>query len=174
MGPSGRFASQHGAYRSCSRSKFTQGNRLGEFYGLCDRTGWPKKDPVVFLLWGSPAQKKADMLHNPNHLVLKAPHPSPLSAYRGFFGCRHFSKTNEFLEKNGLEPIDWQIENIWNCLHKFVFSVYINTTIYSEIIANLFLTNLYIGFIIVLCLNRGNMPFWNANGVYFGGNRWKN
>ena len=71
-----------------------------------------KPEPVAFLLWGSPAQKKADMLHNPNHLVLKAPHPSPLSAYRGFFGCRHFSKTNEFLEKNGLEPIDWQIENI--------------------------------------------------------------
>ncbi|MBR4581402.1 MAG: uracil-DNA glycosylase [Lachnospiraceae bacterium] len=71
-----------------------------------------KPEPVVFLLWGSHAQKKAEMLHNPNHLVLKAPHPSPLSAYRGFFGCRHFSQTNEFLEKNGLSPIDWQIENI--------------------------------------------------------------
>ena len=71
-----------------------------------------KEEPVVFLLWGTPAQKKAEMLHNPNHLVLKAPHPSPLSAYRGFFGCRHFSKTNEFLKAHGLEPIDWQIENI--------------------------------------------------------------
>ena len=71
-----------------------------------------KKEPVVFLLWGSPAQKKEAMLHNPNHLVLKAPHPSPLSAYRGFFGCRHFSKTNEFLASHGQTPIDWQIENI--------------------------------------------------------------
>lgn len=68
--------------------------------------------PIVYLLWGSPAQKKAQMLNNPKHLILKAPHPSPLSAYRGFFGCHHFSKTNEFLKANGLEPIDWQIENV--------------------------------------------------------------
>ncbi len=67
--------------------------------------------PMVFLLWGRPAQMKKSMLHNPKHLILEAPHPSPLSAYRGFFGCRHFSKTNEFLEANGLTPIDWQIEN---------------------------------------------------------------
>ena len=66
--------------------------------------------PIVFLLWGAPAQKKKQMLHNPKHLILEAPHPSPLSAYRGFFGCRHFSKTNAFLESNGLTPIDWQIE----------------------------------------------------------------
>ncbi len=68
--------------------------------------------PIVFMLWGSPAQRKAYMLNNPKHLVLKAPHPSPLSAYRGFFGCRHFSKANEFLTANGETPIDWQIENI--------------------------------------------------------------
>ena len=68
--------------------------------------------PIVFILWGSPAQKKAQMLNNPKHLILKAPHPSPLSAYRGFFGRRPFSQTNEFLVKNGLEPIDWQIENV--------------------------------------------------------------
>ena len=67
--------------------------------------------PVVFLLWGRPAQQKKAMLNNPRHLILEAPHPSPLSAYRGFFGCQHFSKTNEFLKQNGLEPIDWQIEN---------------------------------------------------------------
>ena len=67
--------------------------------------------PIVFLLWGRPAQMKKSMLTNPKHLILEAPHPSPLSAYRGFFGCRHFSKTNEFLIQNGLEPIDWQIEN---------------------------------------------------------------
>ncbi len=68
--------------------------------------------PIVFLLWGRPAQMKAKMLNNPNHLVLTAPHPSPLSAYRGFFGCKHFSKTNQFLEAHHLPPIDWQIENI--------------------------------------------------------------
>ena len=68
--------------------------------------------PIVYLLWGKPAQMKKNMLNNPKHLILEAPHPSPLSAYRGFFGCQHFSKTNEFLKINGLEPIDWQIENI--------------------------------------------------------------
>ena len=68
--------------------------------------------PIVFLLWGSPAQRKAAMLNNPNHLILKAPHPSPLSAYRGFFGCGHFVQTNRFLTEHGLTPIDWQIENI--------------------------------------------------------------
>ena len=68
--------------------------------------------PIVFILWGAPAQRKAAMLNNPRHLILKAPHPSPLSAYRGFFGSKPFSKTNAFLEKNSIEPIDWQIENI--------------------------------------------------------------
>ena len=71
-----------------------------------------KDEPVVYMLWGRPAQMKRSMLNNPKHLVLTAPHPSPLSAYRGFFGCKHFSKANEFLKANGIEPIDWQIENI--------------------------------------------------------------
>lgn len=68
--------------------------------------------PIVYFLWGRPAQNKASMLTNPKHLILKAPHPSPLSAYRGFFGCRHFSQANAFLQENGIDPIDWQIENI--------------------------------------------------------------
>jgi len=68
--------------------------------------------PIVYFLWGRPAGNKAAMLSNPGHLVLKAPHPSPLSAYRGFFGCGHFSRANAFLQDKGLEPIDWQIENI--------------------------------------------------------------
>ncbi len=68
--------------------------------------------PIVYMLWGRPAQSKLPMLTNPKHLVLKAPHPSPLSAYRGFFGCRHFSQCNAFLESHGIAPIDWQIENI--------------------------------------------------------------
>ena len=68
--------------------------------------------PMVFILWGKPAQKKKEMLHNSKHLILEAPHPSPLSAYRGFFGSKPFSKTNDYLTKNGIMPIDWQIENI--------------------------------------------------------------
>ena len=68
--------------------------------------------PIVFLLWGNFARSKKAMLTNPNHLVLEAPHPSPLSAHRGFFGCRHFSKANEILTAHGVQPIDWQIENI--------------------------------------------------------------
>ena len=67
--------------------------------------------PIVFMLWGRPAQMKKAMLNNPKHLILEAPHPSPLSAFRGFFGCRHFSKANAFLKEHGMEPIDWQIEN---------------------------------------------------------------
>ena len=68
--------------------------------------------PIVFLLWGAPAGKKAQLLTNPKHLILTAPHPSPLSAYRGFFGCRHFSKTNTFLVEHGESHIDWQIGNL--------------------------------------------------------------
>ncbi|WII92815.1 uracil-DNA glycosylase [Kingella negevensis] len=67
------------------------------------------REHVVFLLWGSHAQKKGAMIDRSRHLVLTAPHPSPLSAYRGFFGCKHFSQTNEYLAQHGIEPIDWQI-----------------------------------------------------------------
>ncbi|MBR0230496.1 MAG: uracil-DNA glycosylase, partial [Erysipelotrichaceae bacterium] len=65
--------------------------------------------PMVFLLWGRNARDKVSLLDNPNHLVLQAAHPSPLSAYNGFFGCRHFSKTNRFLKEHDLEEIDWQM-----------------------------------------------------------------
>jgi uracil-DNA glycosylase len=68
-----------------------------------------KPEPVVFMLWGSYAQKKAAFVDSSRHLVLKAPHPSPLSAHSGFFGCRHFSKANAFLESRGLKPIDWAL-----------------------------------------------------------------
>lgn len=72
-----------------------------------------RPEPVVFMLWGSHAQKKAAFVDSlekgGRHLVLKAPHPSPLSAHGGFFGCRHFSKANEFLEAKGLKPIDWAL-----------------------------------------------------------------
>ena len=66
-----------------------------------------KQTPVVFLLWGSHAQSKRALIENPLHTALLAPHPSPLSAYRGFFGCRHFSRTNEILASHGVAPINW-------------------------------------------------------------------
>lgn len=68
--------------------------------------------PVVFLLWGRNARNKAAMIDHQKHLVLEAAHPSPLSAYHGFFGCRHFSKTNHFLEEHGEKAINWQIPNL--------------------------------------------------------------
>lgn len=68
-----------------------------------------KETPVVFLLWGANAQKKAEIITNPKHFKLMTVHPSPLSASRGFFGCRHFSKTNEILMKNSIKPINWEI-----------------------------------------------------------------
>lgn len=64
-------------------------------------------EPVVFILWGSYARKKKPLITNDRHLVLESAHPSPLSAYRGFFGSQPFSKTNQFLKEAGREPIDW-------------------------------------------------------------------
>lgn len=64
---------------------------------------------LVFMLWGSYAQKKGDVIDHSRHLVLQAPHPSPLSAHRGFLGCRHFSKANNYLRETGQQPIDWSI-----------------------------------------------------------------
>ena len=71
-----------------------------------------REKPLVFMLWGNNAIRKEQLITNKHHLILKAAHPSPLSAHNGFFGCRHFSKANEFLEKNGVKPVDWQIDNI--------------------------------------------------------------
>lgn len=69
-----------------------------------------REKPMVFLLWGANARSKKQYITNTNHLILEAAHPSPLSAYNGFFGCRHFSKCNAFLEAHGIEPVDWRIE----------------------------------------------------------------
>lgn len=66
-------------------------------------------EPVVFLLWGGNARSKKPLITSPQHLILETVHPSPLSAYNGFFGCRHFSKTNAFLESHGIAPIDWDL-----------------------------------------------------------------
>ena len=68
-----------------------------------------KREPVVFLLWGSHAQSKAQLITNPRHLLIRSPHPSPLSAYRGFFGSRPFSRANRYLRENGVPEIDWQL-----------------------------------------------------------------
>ncbi len=68
-----------------------------------------REKPIVFLLWGGNARSKRSLITNKNHLILETVHPSPLSAYGGFFGCRHFSKTNKFLEENNIKPIDWQV-----------------------------------------------------------------
>ena len=67
-----------------------------------------RNEPIVFMLWGAYARSKKGYVTNPNHLVLECAHPSPLSAYNGFFGCKHFSKCNEFLTQNGLKTIDWR------------------------------------------------------------------
>lgn len=89
-----------------------KGKGWEEFTDACIRAVNALDSPVVFMLWGSPARAKAKMIDRSKHLVIEAPHPSPLSAYRGFFGCKHFSQCNEFLLAHGKEPIDWQIENI--------------------------------------------------------------
>ena len=68
-----------------------------------------EREHLVFMLWGSHAQKKGAFIDRKRHLVLTARHPSPLSAYRGFFGCKHFSQANAYLQAHGLEPIDWQV-----------------------------------------------------------------
>ncbi|WP_042275662.1 uracil-DNA glycosylase [[Clostridium] dakarense] len=71
-----------------------------------------REESVIFVLWGSNARSKKKLIDNKRHYILESPHPSPLSAYRGFFGCKHFSKINEILKSINKEPIDWQIPNI--------------------------------------------------------------
>lgn len=71
-----------------------------------------REEPIIFMLWGSNARRKTELIDTSRHLILEAPHPSPLSAYRGFFGCNHFAKANDFLCRRGATAIDWQIDNI--------------------------------------------------------------
>ena len=89
-----------------------QGHGWEHFTDAIIQTVNAQDRPIVYMLWGKPAQSKIPMLKNPKHLILKAPHPSPLSAYRGFFGCKHFSQANAFLAENGQEVVDWQIEDL--------------------------------------------------------------
>jgi uracil-DNA glycosylase len=67
------------------------------------------KENIVFLLWGKFAQEKRELINTKKHHILKAAHPSPLSASHGFFGCKHFSKTNAYLMKHGIDPVDWAL-----------------------------------------------------------------
>ena len=80
-----------------------------QFTDAVIRTISERKEHVVFILWGRPAQQKASMIDASKHMILKAPHPSPLSAYRGFFGSKPFSSSNTYLQQNGLAPIDWKL-----------------------------------------------------------------
>lgn len=91
---------QANSHQNCGWSEFTD-----EVIKIVNQ----RKTPVVFILWGRNARNKKALIDTSRHLVLESAHPSPLSAYNGFFGCRHFSKTNDFLIKNGLAPIDWQL-----------------------------------------------------------------
>ena len=74
-----------------------------------------KDEPMVFILWGRNARNKKMFITNDKHLIIESAHPSPLSAYNGFFGSKPFSRTNDFLMKNGFKPIDWQIHNLSSC-----------------------------------------------------------
>lgn len=94
------------------RAAAHQGKGWEQFTDAIIRAVNDKPEPVVFLLWGSYAQKKAAFVDTSRHLVLKAPHPSPLSAHNGFFGSKHFSKTNAFLKSKGLPPIDWAVPEV--------------------------------------------------------------
>lgn len=89
-----------------------QGKGWEEFTGKVIQTVVEQNEHVVFLLWGSYAQKKGAFIDTHRHLVLKAPHPSPLSAHRGFLGCKHFSKANQYLQQQGKTPIHWELPKI--------------------------------------------------------------
>ena len=110
MGRAGSTDAQHGADCTGASGEFSQRNRLGGVY-RCSDHGSQRTGPSGRIhLMGSAGTAEKRMLNNSKHLILEAPHPSPLSAYRGFFGSRLFSQTNHFLEEHGVTPIDWQIE----------------------------------------------------------------
>lgn len=92
-----------------ARAAAHQGKGWEQFTDAVIRELNDKRSDIVFLLWGSYAQKKGQFIDSEKHCVLKAPHPSPLSAHRGFMGCRHFSKANEYLKSRNLSPIDWSV-----------------------------------------------------------------
>jgi uracil-DNA glycosylase len=92
-----------------SNANAHQGKGWEQFTDKVIETINAQRENVVFMLWGSYAQKKGSVIDPQRHLVLKAPHPSPLSAHRGFLGCRHFSQANDYLVQHGESPINWQL-----------------------------------------------------------------
>ena len=112
MGRSGSYALNTVLTVRAHAANSHRGIGWEEFTDAAIRVLNEQQRPMVFILWGRPAQMKRAMLNNPKHLILESSHPSPLSASRGFFGSRPFSRTNEYLVEHGLEPIDWQIENV--------------------------------------------------------------
>jgi uracil-DNA glycosylase len=92
-----------------SKANAHQGKGWEQFTDKVISTVNEQCENVVFMLWGSYAQRKGSVIDTDRHLVLKAPHPSPLSAHRGFFGCRHFSQANQYLEAHGQSAINWQL-----------------------------------------------------------------
>jgi uracil-DNA glycosylase len=92
-----------------SKAAAHQGKGWEQFTDAVIRELNEKREGIVFMLWGSYAQKKGQFIDQNKHCVLKAPHPSPLSAHRGFLGCKHFSKANAYLQSKGLDPIDWSV-----------------------------------------------------------------
>lgn len=94
---------------TAGRAGSHQGKGWEEFTDACVDALNRHREHLVFLLWGSYAQAKGKLIDRQRHLVLKAPHPSPLSAHRGFLGCGHFSRTNDYLRDRGLAPIDWRL-----------------------------------------------------------------
>lgn len=95
-----------------SQANSHQGKGWEQFTDKVIATVNEQCEHVVFMLWGSYAQKKGAMIDGNRHLILKAPHPSPLSAHRGFLGCKHFSKANAYLEQHGKQPINWQLDDV--------------------------------------------------------------
>ena len=97
------------AVLSVLKNQPTSHSNLGweEFTDEVIRTVSEKREHIVFMLWGAYARSKKNLIDESKHLILEAPHPSPLSAHRGFFGCKHFSKANEYLKKQGKKPINW-------------------------------------------------------------------
>ena len=109
VGETGRAPFKHGADRARTHGELAQNRYTYRFTDSVISLLSEKKEHLVFLLWGGNARSKKPLIDGSKHLILECAHPSPLSAYNGFFGCRHFSKTNAYLEKNGIAPIDWDL-----------------------------------------------------------------
>ena len=110
MGKTWRFTAKHGLNSSGRCCQLPSGKSWEQLTDTVIDKLNEREKPVVFLLWGNNAKAKQQRITAPQHLVLTAAHPSPLSAHYGFFGCRHFSKTNAFLIEHGMEPVDWRID----------------------------------------------------------------